>query len=39
MTDPLRQLYRRWVAIDSGHMYFTVRTRESDVWVMELNRK
>jgi TolB protein len=37
--DPLRQLYRGSFALDSSHIYFTIGSRESDLWVMELNRK
>jgi len=39
LTDPLRQLYRQWIAADSRHIFFTIGSRESDVWVMELTRK
>ncbi|MGH7605147.1 MAG: TolB family protein [Gemmatimonadaceae bacterium] len=39
LSDPLRQLYRGIFAVDQGHIYFTVGSRESDIWVMELNRK
>jgi serine/threonine-protein kinase len=38
-ADPLRQLYRGVIWVDSKNMFFTIGTRESDVWVMELNRK
>jgi TolB protein len=38
-TDPLRQLYRGFIAVDSRRIYFTIGSRESDVWVMELTRK
>ena len=38
-ADPLRQLYRGVISADSKNIYFTIGTRESDVWVMELNRK
>ena len=37
--DPLRQLFRGSLALDSSHIYFTIGSRESDLWVMELNRK
>ena len=37
--DPLRQLFRGSFALDSSHIYFTIGARESDIWVMELNRK
>lgn len=39
LSDPLRQLYRGIFAVDQSHIYFTVGSRESDIWVMELNRK
>lgn len=39
LTDPLRQFYRPLMALDGKRIYFTIGTRESDVWVMELNRK
>jgi Tol biopolymer transport system component len=39
LTDPLRQLYRGRIAIDARRIYFTIGARESDIWVMELNRK
>jgi eukaryotic-like serine/threonine-protein kinase len=38
-TDPLRQLYRGFIAVDSRHVYFSIGSRESDVWVMELMQK
>jgi Tol biopolymer transport system component len=39
LRDPLRQLFRGTIALDSSHIYFTIGSRESDLWVMELNRK
>ena len=39
LTDPLRQLYRQSIVADSKHIFFTIGSRESDVWVMELTRK
>ena len=33
--DPLRQLFRGSFALDSSHIYFTIGSRESDIWVME----
>ena len=27
MTDPLRQAYRQWIAVDPSHVYFTIGTR------------
>jgi serine/threonine-protein kinase len=39
LLDPLRQLYRGKFAVDPNHIYFTIGSRESDIWVMELNRK
>ncbi len=39
LTDPLRQFYRGLIDVDSKHIYFTLGTRESDVWVMELQKK
>jgi Tol biopolymer transport system component len=38
-SDPLRQPYRPTMSASSKEMFFTIGTRESDVWVMELNRK
>jgi TolB protein len=38
-SDPLRQPYRPTMAASSKQIFFTIGTRESDVWVMELNRK
>jgi hypothetical protein len=38
-ADPLRQLYRPIISVDSKRLFATIGTRESDVWVMELNRK
>jgi len=38
-TDPARQLYRGFIAVDSRHVYLSIGSRESDVWVMELMRK
>jgi Tol biopolymer transport system component len=38
-ADPLRQLYRGVIWADSADLFFTLGTRESDVWVMELNRR
>lgn len=38
-SDPLRQLYRPYVDVDSKNIYFTLGARESDIWVMELKRK
>jgi hypothetical protein len=38
-TDPLRQPYRPTMSASSKEIFFTIGTRESDVWVMELNRK
>ena len=34
--DPARPSHRFNVAIGSGHIYFTIDERQSDVWVMEL---
>jgi len=39
LRDPLRQLYRGNFTVDPNHIYFTIGSRESDIWVMELNRK
>ncbi len=39
LTDPLRQIYRGFISTDSSRVFFILGTRESDVWVMELNRK
>jgi hypothetical protein len=38
-SDPLRQLYRYVIVPTSKDLFFTLGSRESDVWVMELNRK
>jgi Tol biopolymer transport system component len=38
-ADPLRQLYRGVIWADTKDLFYTIGTRESDVWVMELNRK
>lgn len=39
LRDPLRQLFRGSFALDSSNIYFTIGSRDSDVWVMELSRK
>lgn len=39
LRDPLRQLYRGEFTMDSSHIYFTIGSRESDIWVMELNHQ
>jgi Tol biopolymer transport system component len=38
-ADPLRQLYRPIISVDSKRLFATIGTRESDVWVMELKEK
>ena len=38
-ADPLRQLYRGVIWVDSKNIFYTIGTRESDIWVMELNKK
>ncbi|MDQ6717179.1 MAG: protein kinase [Gemmatimonadota bacterium] len=38
-ADPLRQPYRGVIWVDSKNLFYTIGTRESDVWVMELNRR
>ncbi len=38
-SDPLRQIYRFNLWADSKNIFFTLGTRESDVWVMELKNK
>jgi len=39
LRDPMRQLYRGSFTLDSSHIYVTIGSRESEIWVMELNRK
>ena len=36
-TDSSRQFYRPALASDGRNFYFTIGSRESDVWVMELS--
>ena len=38
-TDPARQFYRAALASDGRNFYFTIGSRESDIWVMELSKK
>ncbi|HEX6251193.1 MAG TPA: protein kinase [Gemmatimonadaceae bacterium] len=38
-TDPSRQFYRPALASDGRNFYFTIGSRESDIWVMELSKK
>jgi len=38
-TDPSRQFYRPALVSDGRNFYFTIGSRESDIWVMELSKK
>jgi Tol biopolymer transport system component len=38
-TDPARQFYRPALGSDGRNFYFTIGSRESDIWVMELSKK